>query len=318
MRTTSATVPLNQWVQLGVVATTTNGLAVQLVVNGNVVRTLNPQATNGFGPGQAANLTVGEITDVDLDDLRFYNRALSSSELCTTLARGELGDGCIPLSPGLELDFENGQVLDTGTWRLPLVASGQFTFQNSGLGSGVIVAANSFGYTSGFASRAAQASGHSFSLWFEPSTNSDDSELTLIDFFGSCTSGPNQCGISVSAGLQSMTVRVGNGTIQGTELSIPISFGGFQSLLVTEKKVPGSRITESLSIYLDGQRTVMPIGNVDVFSGVPDFVFLGLQSGLIDEIEFWPRDLSADLEILCENGLDGQWNPATLTCSQVN
>ena len=42
---------------------------------------LSPRTTNGFGPGQAANLTVGPISGVDLDDLRFYNRGLSTSEL---------------------------------------------------------------------------------------------------------------------------------------------------------------------------------------------------------------------------------------------
>jgi hypothetical protein len=30
--------------------------------------------------------------------------------------------------------------------------------------------------------------------------------------------------------------------------------------------------------------------------------------------ELWPRDLSADPEMLCENGWDGEWNAATGGC----
>src|SRR5678816_813536 len=121
---TNAVVPLNQWVQLGVLATTTvNGSIVQLLINGSVAGTLSPRTTNGFGPGQAANLTVGPISGVDLDDLRFYNRGLSTSELCTTLVRGQVVAGnCVPLIPGLELDFEHNPIIDTGNCMLPLTA----------------------------------------------------------------------------------------------------------------------------------------------------------------------------------------------------
>lgn len=46
-----------------------------------VASMLTPRTTNGFGPGQSPDLTVGPVSGADLDDLRFYNRALSTSEL---------------------------------------------------------------------------------------------------------------------------------------------------------------------------------------------------------------------------------------------
>ena len=33
------------------------------------------------------------------------------------------------------------------------------------------------------------------------------------------------------------------------------------------------------------------------------------------EGEFWPRDLSLDPEMLCENGWDGEWDPASAKCT---
>src|SRR5262249_52173476 len=118
--------------------------------------------------------------------------------------------------------------------------------------------------------------------------------------------------------LTSMTVLVGDGTLHGTEITMPVS-GDLQSLLITEQKVPGSTITKSLSIYLDGELTVMPIGTVNVYGCVPDSVQLATDAGtLLDEVQPWTRDMSADLEMLCENGLDGQWDLVTGTCELVN
>ena len=315
---TNATVRLNQWVQLGVVAATGDGLDAELVVDGNRVRTLNPQTTNGFGPGQAANLTVGPITGVDLDDLRFYNRALSDSALCTTVARGQLGDGCFPLSPGFELDFEHGQVRDTGAWLLPLTAptSSQFSFVSTGLGMGAQLSAFTAFVYSGFR-RASSIAGHSFSMWFI-SRNTTDGTDTLLENIAFCSEGGDLCGLEVDISPRELSVFVGDQTRDLKVISLSIS-AGLHSVLITEQKVPDSFDTQSLSIYVDGALTVMPLSGGNVFAGNDDTVRLGSVPGMtLDELEFWPRDLSEDPEMLCENGLDGEWDPVDGSCSLVN
>jgi hypothetical protein len=86
-------------------------------------------------------------------------------------------------------------------------------------------------------------------------------------------------------------------------------------LLITEQKMPGSTSTQSLSIYVDGDVTVLPLGHGNVFRAVSDRVRFGTAANtVLDEVEFWPRDLSADPEMLCENGLDGEWDPVASTC----
>ena len=53
-----------------------------------------------------------------------------------------------------------------------------------------------------------------------------------------------------------------------------------------------------------------------MYSRVNDTIRSVTQTGAaVDEIQLWPRDLSADTEMLCENGFDGEFNPATGTCS---
>jgi hypothetical protein len=82
---------------------------------------------------------------------------------------------------------------------------------------------------------------------------------------------------------------------------------------VTTRGASGA--TRSLTIYVDGAATVLPIGTVNVYTNPSDAVQLPrVQGTIIDEYEFWPRDLSADPEMLCENGWDGKWNPATGVC----
>jgi hypothetical protein len=287
---------------------------VQLLINGAVARSLTPRTTNGFGPGQSPALTVGSISGVDLDDLRFYNRGLSATELCTTLVRGQLvGSSCVPLIPGFELDFEHNQIIDTGNWLLPFRTTGGFTFVPTGFGMGVAPSSSlELDYTSGFANHVSQAPGHSFSIWYTPVRNTDGGgELSIINFLSIGDSG--FFGIEVAVSPDLVTLIVGAGTA-APSISLPSS-SGFHNLLVTEKKVPGSTITQSLSIYLDGELTVMPIGTGNVYGAVPDFVGLGGTDGMVlDEIEFWPRDLSADPEMLCENGLDGEWDPVLGEC----
>jgi hypothetical protein len=313
--TTTAAVPPDVWVQLGV-RTTGPGSGLSLLVNGAVVSTASPPASTGFGAGQARDLTVGPVSGVDLDDLRFYNRALSSSELCTVLVRGQLGAQglCVPLIPGFELDFENNVIRDTGSWNLTLTPPQEIQFVPTRLGSGLRLSsiAQQFAY-SGFASNVNQAPGHSFSFWFVAGASSTE---LLLDFLHPCAAGaPFTCGIrvihSVGSGLQ-IIASGGGATPFARTFNVP---SGPHSVVVTEQKAPGSATTQSLTIYIDGVASVLPIGTGNVYGNPSDAVLLPRQSGTsIDEYEFWPRDLSLDPEMLCENGWDGEWNPASDTC----
>jgi hypothetical protein len=85
-------------------------------------------------------------------------------------------------------------------------------------------------------------------------------------------------------------------------------------VVVTEQKAADG-VTQSLSIYLDGAVTVMAIGAGNVYGSPSDTVLLPRAQGTtVDEYEFWPRDLSLDPEMLCENGWDGELNPASRAC----
>ncbi|HMG24069.1 MAG TPA: Ig-like domain-containing protein, partial [Kofleriaceae bacterium] len=183
--TTSSALPIGQWVQLGLL-TTGSSKGLQLLVNGTAVGTAAPPKMTGFGPGQATDLIVGTVTGIDLDDLRFYNRALSGNELCTTLVRGQLNaaGACVPLIPGFELDFETSQVHDTGTWGLGFTAPQQASFVTTKFGTGLQLPTGdqAFGFTSGFTGRVSQAPGRSFTLWFVAAGVAD----TLIDFLHPC------------------------------------------------------------------------------------------------------------------------------------
>jgi hypothetical protein len=314
--TTSADISPNQWVQLGLL-TTGPSKGLQLLVNGVTVASVTPPTVTGFGPGQAPDLTVGQVFDVDVDDLRFYNRALSSSEICSTLVRGQLGvqGACVPLIPGFELDFERGIISDTGNWGLPLTAPRQVSFPPSKLGAGLRLSASGqpFSYTSGFANRITGAPGHSFSFWFVAGSSASD---TLIDFLHACSpTAAVTCGIRVSYSTTGGLLVVANGGAAAPfSQTIPIP-NGAHSVVITEQKVATGAITQSLSIYVDGVVTVLPIGTVNVYAAPSDSVQLPTAQGTqIDEYEFWPRDLSLDPEMLCENGWDGEWNPATGVC----
>ena len=157
--TTTTVIPQEQWVQIGL-QTTGPAKGLQLIINGAVVGSVTPPSVTGFGPGQLADLTVGPIFDVDLDDLRFYNRALGGSELCTTLVRGVLdaNGGCTALIPGFELSFEKSPIRDTGNWTLAFTAPQSANLVPTHLGTGLQLPSSgqAFGYTQGFASRVTQ------------------------------------------------------------------------------------------------------------------------------------------------------------------
>lgn len=311
----SAVIPIGEWVHLALVTTgTAKGL--QLFVNGVFATSVTPPRATGFGAGQANDLIVGSLVDVDLDDLRFYNRALGGSELCTTLLRGQLDakGSCVPLLAGLELDFERGQILDTGHGNLVLGVPQQAAFPATTLGTGLqlTAAGQAFGVTQGLANELTQAPGHSVSLWFVAGSIAD----TLFDFLHACTPTAGfQCGVRASYAAGAVTVVANGGSVAPFTVTIPAAPGA-HSLVVTEQKVAGTATTQSLSIYLDGVRTLLPIGTGNVFGSPSDTLQLARNPGFqLDELELWPRDLSQDPEMLCENGWDGEWNPATVTCA---
>ncbi|HZJ63113.1 MAG TPA: Ig-like domain-containing protein, partial [Kofleriaceae bacterium] len=315
--TANAVIPQNQWVQLAVL-TRGPGNGLQLLVNGNVVGTAAAPSMTGFGTGQADDLTVGTVFGVDLDDLRFYNRGLASSELCPVLLRGQLNaaGACVPLIPGFELDFENNQVRDTGRWGLTFVPPNPqlISFVTTKLGNGLRLNSSdqSFGFSAGFANQINQAPGHSFSFWFVAGANAQD---TLIDFLHTCAVGAAaMCGIRVTySTANGLTVIAGPNSPTTITKTIAVA-NGPHSVVVTEQKL-NVDLTQSLTIYVDGVPTGMSIGTGNVYANPSDTVLLPHFAGTtIDEYEFWPRDLSVDPEMLCENGWDGEWNPVTSTC----
>jgi hypothetical protein len=312
----AAVIPPGQWVQVGVLATGP-AKGVQLLVNGSVVGSADAPNATGFGPGQSPDLTVGPVSGVDVDDLRFYNRALSSAERCTILARGEPGPSgvCVPLAPGMELDFERNQIVDTGTWNLPISIPNVVSFLAGTLGNRLRLdrADQQFAYNQGFAANVNAAPGHSFSLWFVAGAVSD----VLLDFLRPCTPAAGfTCGIRVQYVANAGLVVVANGGA-ATPFSVAIPLAaGQHSVVVTEQKANPNGTTAKLSIYVDGALTTLPIGTVNVYAAPSDTVSLphNVNGTQVDEYEFWPRDLSADPEMLCENGWDGEWNPATSAC----
>jgi hypothetical protein len=300
------------------VRTSGPGTGLELLINGSIVGTAAAPTSTGFGAGQAADLTVGTIFGVDLDDLRFYNRGIATSEFCSLLLRGQMNvqGQCVPLMPGFELDFENNQVRDTGRWSLTLQPPNPqlVSFVGTRLGNGLRLNSSDvqFGYTAGFANQVLQAPGHSFSFWFVAGVNTQD---TLIDFLRTCAVGaPLQCGIRVTyTTANGLTVIAGNNTPTPITRTIPVA-NGPHSVVITEQKVSVDS-TQSLTIYVDGVANVMSIGVGNVYANPSDTVILPHLAGTtVDEYEFWPRDLSLDPEMLCENGWDGEWNPASNTC----
>jgi hypothetical protein len=75
--------------------------------------------------------------------------------------------------------------------------------------------------------------------------------------------------------------------------------------------------TTGLKIYIDGRlEQTLTVTAGDVFGIVNDKITMVSQpAAVVDEIELWPRDLSADPEMLCENGFDGEFDLVNLTCS---
>jgi len=69
-------------------------------------------------------------------------------------------------------------------------------------------------------------------------------------------------------------------------------------------------------VFVNGTlAAVLKIGAGDVYAQARDSVALfPAASSVVDEIEFWQNDLAKDPEVLCENGLDGEFDLVSGTC----
>jgi len=90
---------------------------------------------------------------------------------------------------------------------------------------------------------------------------------------------------------------------------------GPHSIVVAEQKSADGTTTQQMSIFIDGVATKVPVGAGNLYTTVADTIQLPHTGGtIVDELEFFPRDLTADAEMLCENGFDGEFDVVTGAC----
>jgi hypothetical protein len=141
----------------------------------------------------------------------------------------------------------------------------------------------------------------------------------LIDTRAACnaqTGGGGLCGILVTyADNNLITVYTGTASEQKTT-AVTLGFvaNRFNNVVITEQR-SAQFTTLQLTVYVNGKATVIPVTGGDVFARVRDDVRLVVNPNLfVDEYEFWQADLSKTPEILCENGLDSEFDVASGTC----
>jgi Big-like domain-containing protein len=310
-------VALGQWTNIALVATGP-GKGLEIFRNGNFVDVVAAPTGTGFDAGMAQDLTVGASNVVDVDDLRFFNRALANAELCSVLARGftnPLNAQCVPLSPGYELDFEGGVVTDTGFWNLLLQAPQAVNFVPTTTGNGIqLPSTQDWGYAQGFSAQVNSVPapvGRSFSLWFDPSQSTAG---RVIDFTRQCVVGGPLCGIRLDfldTGQLSLFVATSTGFSKTTNILIGTKR---TSIVVTESR--NANQSTIVQLFLNGSLVAqVPITSGNVYQVVRDDPRMPAPAGVVvDELEFWTADLAQDPEMLCENGFDGSFDPATGTC----
>jgi hypothetical protein len=318
--TTTGTVAFDQWSHVAV-RTTGPAKGIELLINGGFIALVNPGSQTGFDASQDADLLIGPIANADLDDLRFYNIAISGTAACTTLVRGVFDTSglCVPMRPGYELDFENTPLVQSGTLQVPVGQPQTFTTLASTLGLALRMGASATGLDLTKYSAAAPLPGHSIALWVNAGGTAD----TLLDFTRPCSFAANfgTCGIQI---LLTAQKRIGifAGTPSATTANqltaiVPATplTAGMHSIVLAEQK-SGAQTT-GIRIYIDGRlEQTLTFTSGDVFATVADTITMVSANGaIVDEIELWPRDISADPEMLCENGFDGEFDLATLTCS---
>jgi Concanavalin A-like lectin/glucanases superfamily len=316
---TSGTVSLNQWSHVAV-RTTGPAKGLELLINGNFIALINPGAQTGFDASQDADLLVGPIFNIDVDDLRFYNIAISGNPTCTTLVRGVFdGQGlCVPMRPGYELDFEDVPLVQSGTLQVSLGQPTTFTTFGSSLGDALRIGASQAGLDLTKYSAAATLPGHSIALWVHANGPAD----TLLDFTKVCNPLGNfgTCGIAIALTAQKRIAIFAGTTGLANQFNVtvpaqPLSTARPHSIVIAEQKTGAQ--TTGLKIYIDGRlETTITFASGDIFAIVNDKITMASQNGSgVDEIELWPRDISVDPEMLCENGFDGEFDLANLTCN---
>jgi hypothetical protein len=309
-------ISVDRWVPISF-RTTGPAKGLEIFVDGMLRNSL--PTFSGFNAGQAANLTVGGWSGFDVDDLRFYNTSFTNDEMCLVLTRGfkNANGGCVPLSPGFEIDFEGG-VVDTGAWNLALAGPQGFLLQAHTLGELFrLQTIFDWGFAVGGASFRANVGavfGRSFSFEFVPGSGFG----RLIDMRASCspTGGLPMCGILVTHPDNNL-IQIYTGTPgeqKTTTVTDGLVGGKFNNVVVTEQRGAGG-VTTSLTVFVNGKATVIPVAGGDVYANVTDNVRFVQAPGLVvDEYEFWAADLSTSLEMLCENGLDGEFDIVSNTC----
>ncbi len=317
--TAQGAVSRNQWNHVAV-RTTGPSKGLELLINGVFIAILNPGAQTGFDATQDTDLTVGPIANADVDDLRFYNIAIAGTAACTTLVRGvfDAQGACVPMRPGYELDFEDTPLVQSGTLQVSLGQPLTFTTFAATLGLALKMGASQTGLDLTKYSAAATLPGHSIALWVHAGGPQD----VLLDFSKTCTLLANlgNCGIGIALTAQHRILIFAGTAGLSNQFTVtvpaqPLSTTRAHSVLIAEQK-SGAQ-TSSLRIYIDGRlESTITIPSGDIFANVADKITMASQDGsAVDEIELWPRDVSADPEVLCENGFDGEFDLVTSTCS---
>ena len=321
---TTATLPQNRWVHVGVKTVSTPLDGLQLWVDGVFAATVFAPGA-GFDANQATDMIVGNLRDIDLDDLRFYNRALTSNEMCTLLARGHVdGSSCIPLVPGAELDFEHTDIVDTGNSALSFSGpafDSTTDFVPSRLGDAYRIGVfqeGTWGYSNLKAYAGSISMGRSFSISFDAKGHTG----MLVDTTQPCGSGAQRCGISVEftgTELVFFAGTTGNEHVETYALP-PLPVIGatyFLTVVVTEQR-DGAGNTDTITSYVSGKQvSQLAVGGLgDVYAEASDEIRLASDIGVaVDEFEFWPADLARDPELLCENGFDGWFDAVANACT---
>src|SRR5262249_44000295 len=124
------------------------GADVQVYINGTLRATLaNPNKAEVFSAQQLANMVLGSVPQtnpnaglVPMDELRIYNKAFTPVQICSLLyGTVDANNTCHPVQPALDLNFELGELLNSGAWQDPITAAGKFTFQAAKVGNGLAI-----------------------------------------------------------------------------------------------------------------------------------------------------------------------------------
>ncbi len=295
-------IPSNRWVHIGL---DTTGPSKDLVVyvNGTFATRVDAAVAHGFEPGQK-ELLIGPATNVDLDDVRFYNTALGGPGICTTLARGiPDGNGVCQgvLSPRFEFDFElaGDPSFNTGTQSFQ---TGGFSFSPTTMTLGGAVKSDTqeaFVNVSGlFESMPSRA----LTFWFLGGTTTNNFLLRWTQ-----TCGGGECGITVvQTGPTKIDVTARTTSGAGT-VTFDVPDGRPSSVVLANG-------VDKLVVLVNNQEQTIDMGGGDVFQQAGGAMFLGHVGHTVDEYELWPRDLTNDAEWRCQNGADGEWHSRNSTC----